>query len=140
MELKVMMFNWVGFDFTEEDLKEIEGFPKGFFNSTWKNDSCPSMECESVETDFGNLYVKLWIDYADFDKRETMSEFRFCLQVRNEDEVFYSYETNSWQEVLKYAPFAVEIRDYILDMINIHNNLYKAVKLSESFASERGYY
>ncbi len=77
------------------DFGEMEfQIPAGFVDSSWHNDSCPSWFDEQS-------WLKLWIDYADPDKRESPGP-RFALQQYNSDHEFVDelLRSDDFDEVL----------------------------------------
>ena len=84
--------------FKEEhpDFGELEfPIPIGFIDSSWHNDNCPSWYDEQS-------HLKLWIDYADPDMRDSPGP-RFALQQYNSDNEFVDeiLASDDYEEILK---------------------------------------
>lgn len=47
----------------------------GIADLSWKNDTCPSM---------GNKWARLWVDYADPQKRESQAMSQYCVTTYDE--------------------------------------------------------
>ena len=90
------VFNQFDFDDTERFLQLLERLP-GFVDSSWGNDTCPSMTHETAK-------LIVWHDYADYDLRELGSHCQFTV-VRGESgetqEVLL--ETNEIETVVLYV-------------------------------------
>jgi hypothetical protein len=79
-------------DYPEADFP-VE-LPEGFSDTSWKNDSCPSMESNS-------LLLRVWIDYADVSQREHQNGFRYIILDSEDEDANPILETDSWSEVLE---------------------------------------
>lgn len=78
-------------DFQTNAMPEL---PQGFFDQSWHNDTMPSFTNEK-------LGLKVWIDYAEPERREDPSGKRFALQqVSDDDESEDLLLSDSWPEVL----------------------------------------
>lgn len=61
--------NQFDFDDTERFMALLTLLP-GFVDSSWGNDTCPSMTHEAAK-------LIVWFDYADYDRRELGSHCQF---------------------------------------------------------------
>lgn len=71
------------------DFDDMPAIPENWKDISWHNDSCPSFEC-------GELLI--FVDYADPEKREVATPFRFV--VVNDPMAEAILETDDWAEVL----------------------------------------
>lgn len=79
-------------DFAAADLPAI---PQGFEDSSWHNDACPSF----ISAELG---LRIWINYADKEKREQQGDSRFGLQVENtDDDITDPVNSDDWAVILE---------------------------------------
>ena len=78
--------------FTDYPLSDFPPIPSGWVETSWRNDACPSFQfVADGET------LRVFIDYADADRRECPSVPRFGLTTEDGCPVF---ETDSWDALL----------------------------------------
>lgn len=88
--------NQFDFDDTERFLALLQRLP-GFVDSSWGNDTCPSMTNETAK-------LTVWHDYADYDLRELGSHCQFTVvhgDLDSTQEVLL--ETNDIEIVVTYV-------------------------------------
>lgn len=61
--------------FVDFDLATMPDVPRGWFDISYRNDSCPSYRVG----DFEGLHCIIFVDYADADKRECPGFGRYVL-------------------------------------------------------------
>lgn len=66
-----------------EDFDDIIEIPAGFFNTTWRNNACPSI-CTHLNN---NYSLTIWIDYKNPALRETQGK-RFIVSLENPEELY----------------------------------------------------
>jgi len=74
-------------DYTQEfrDYDDILSFPKGWQDVSWKNDTCPSFERK-----YGDMFYRIFCEYKDPDKRESLGSKRFVVYyIEDEDNFVY---------------------------------------------------
>ena len=80
-------------DFPDADMPAI---PKGFVDSSWHNDTCPSIESDTAQ-------LRIWIDYTELGNREFGNiGHRFTVLRKDDDSGDAVLETDDWNEVLEY--------------------------------------
>lgn len=79
-------------DFPAIDMPAI---PEGFADSSWHNDSCPSLISEE-------LGLRIWIDYVQVELREHADDgYRFVLMPdNNDDDITEHVCTDDWAAIL----------------------------------------
>jgi len=88
--------NQFDFDDTERFMALLELLP-GFVDSSWGNDTCPSMTHEAAK-------LIVWFDYADYDRRELGSHCQFTVvhgEAGDAQEILL--ETNDLDLVVTYV-------------------------------------
>jgi hypothetical protein len=83
-------------DFPVGDMPKI---PKGFEDTSWHNDTCPSFYHEALEW-------KLWVDYAEQAQREIPHGFRFTLCTEDGSETIA--ESDEWSTIEQAILFKLE--------------------------------
>jgi len=90
-------------DFRPQDMPAI---PKGFVDTSWHNDACPSFTSDQ----YG---LTIWVDYADPTKREygdTHPRFIVNSQDHGVETSGPSLATDDWNEVLAFIEATVKER------------------------------
>jgi hypothetical protein len=72
--------------------------PDGWEDHSWHNDVCPRAR-HIVEKEDRYYEFTIWQDYVFADKREYDRGTRFMFQVEVNNEIIYSYETDSLLEI-----------------------------------------
>lgn len=99
-------------EFPDFDQSTLPAIPAGFEDESWHNDACPSFYSEALQ-------LRLWVDYAKPEERETFSGGRFTLQHEPRTDGVIDGEasdlvsSDEWSDVLAHilaAAFASELR------------------------------
>jgi hypothetical protein len=74
----------------------MPAIPEGFADSSWHNDSCPSLISEA-------LGLRIWIDYVQVELREHADDgYRFVLMPENNDDDITEHVcTDDWAAILE---------------------------------------
>ena len=79
---------------------------RGFHDDSWHNDVCPSLSCtlqyHTIHGDFDGATIKVWCDYADPKRRESMTARRYTivLTMPLADENVEIAASDDWQTIL----------------------------------------
>ena len=77
--------------------------PKGWYDNSWHNDTCPHAEKRYEYYDEKELSFIIWQDYVDINKREIENGCRYIfVVVMDGDDIFY-HETDDIRIIKKFV-------------------------------------
>ena len=85
-------------EFPKFDISTLPPLPEGFFDASSFIDAAPSFENEERS-------LKVFVDYANYEDRESGRSQRFCVSRFDEEEDDFedvALSTNDWAEVLEF--------------------------------------
>ena len=85
-------------EFPNYDITTLPTLPEGYVDASMRIDAAPSFECEERK-------LKVFIDYANYDDRESGRSHRYCVSRYDEEEEDYedvALSTNHWDEVTRF--------------------------------------
>jgi len=104
------MFKLLRHEFPKYDPTTLPKLPKGFVETSWHNDACPSWEGS-----FGRL--KLYIDWQEPSQRDTPSSRRFtlCELSIDGDELGRWVSSDAWEDMQRM----IQVRLIALSFVDI---------------------
>ena len=77
---------------------------RGYHDDSWHNDACPSLACtltyHTAHGDFDGGTVKIWCDYANPERRESMKARRYTIVLALADETIQIAESDDLGQII----------------------------------------